>query len=542
LILTDPKGPIDLKRQDVSIIGAGGPIEVVQIQNPVPGQWIIATDPPGTDVDITMRQIFARSQLNSPSGLQVQYVPLIINYTLLDETGASLPVYPDPQFRLNVEATVNTGDHSWSLLLTPKPNNVYEASFVPTIAGTYTISVKAKSQDMKNAPVSVFDGVIGSFDVSQVLIKSTNLEPIWPQHQEKELRFQFQDARGFPVSLPGQVDVALTIQGEDSPAQSLIAMPDGTYQGKYTPRQTGAHIVHVIATMKDSSGNLTPLVDGDIGNFDVSPTTLVDLKIVIPKDTRQFDTGLWPFKRNPLLLEVQVTDDKGNALDPSRVFLNAPDNAITVEVKDKKGRDRSQALHLSLTPQGSYQAETSELGTGEYDISISGGDLQPGYVYVGAGKSIHVSRVIYPPIIPVFSGGFFALAMVASGVTIAVVRWKRSQQHPCKGDLLIVDANSVKKFQDKLDIHNRNRVIFSTKDISSLTHIRRMEVTCLSDQESKDGQVYIKLWLDKDRTPVLIQHPLRRSGEVKVGNYNFWLLKDPDEDQLSKDRTEDSTT
>lgn len=179
LILSDPQGDIDLSRANVEIEGAAGPIEAVRVVNPLPGQWFVATDPPGTDVDITMRQIFAQSILYEPTNRsQVQYLPVPIEYGLLTEAGQPLPSYSDQQFRLQVEATVTADDQSWPVMLTHQGQNVYSAEFTPSSTGPHTIFVHAETQRPDGSPLIVFDEEIGSIYQLKIVVEEDETQQI----------------------------------------------------------------------------------------------------------------------------------------------------------------------------------------------------------------------------------------------------------------------------------------------------------------------------------------------------------------------------
>lgn len=544
LILTDPTGAkMDETNSGVKVEGADGPIEAVHVINPMPGEWSVATDPTGIDVNITMRQIFAQSRLESPSGSQVQYIPLTIRYALLDDLGQPLPAYDDPRYRLIVQATVNASGQSWPLVLSSAPGNLYEASFTPEITGTHSISVMATSQDLNGNPVIVFDGAIGTFEVGSAFLRPVDLPVTWLQHEKRELVFELQDERGFPVNAPSPLEILVTISGEKNEPFNLVSLPDGTYQGQYTPRQSGTHTIHVTASMRDNTGKLKVITDADAGTFEVVPTILVNMKALEPSQVQQYNTGIWPFERLPLVLEIQLSDDNGNPLSADRIFTN-PDQPLRTIVK-KDGQEIPN-IHLLLeetNQPGLYRAETTELGLGNYEIEVTGSGLYSGYVYFNSSSpqiTVLIERVLYPLHLPILIGVLILLLVTATSTTAAVIRNRRLKQHPCKGLIYIVDSYGVPKFQARLDSYGKNRVIFTSRDINPLTHIRRLEVICKSPEESKRSEVYVTFWLDKDRNPALFQHSLRQGGEIRVGKYAFWILKDPDEDQLSHDRSEDS--
>ncbi|MEW5988741.1 MAG: hypothetical protein AB1791_19100, partial [Chloroflexota bacterium] len=476
LVLADEQGPIDLGQGNVFIEGQNGPIEAVRITNPQPGRWQVATDPPGVDVDITMRQIFARSELHSPTGPQVQYIPVSIQYALLDDLNQPLPSYTDPRYRLLVTANIQAGGQSWPIPLMAEPNNVYKAEFTPVLAEPHTIFVHAESQDPDGNPVIVFDQQIGSFNVSAAVLTPLDVPSQVQQYDETTFAFELQDDRGFPITTAAPMEVVVTITGENSEPLTLAPQPDGSYQATYSPQVAGPHTAHVKATVSDSSGANYTVIDADVGQFDVAPTTLVSLALTQPQEAEQTNTGLWPFARTPLVLEVQVVDDAGRSLEASQVFIGDPNQALQVTVTDEERNDQSAALVLASTGQdGLYRAETQALGMGQYDLRVQAtGALRQGYLYRTDEVRTSIARVRHPLHLPI-AGSLLALLLALTATIVVVTgRRRRAMLHPCTGRLIIVDADNIRHFDVNLSGYRRNRLEFTSKEINPITHVTRL--------------------------------------------------------------------
>lgn len=533
LLLTDPNGKVDPSQPGVEVEGISGPIQVTRISNPLPGPWQIATAPSGIDVDITMRYIFAQSKLNSPSGTQAQFVPLTVKYALLDDLGQPLPTYTDPNYRLVVKAEVSAGGQSWNLTLNSNPDGSYSAEFTPVLAENHVIKVTATSQDVDNNTIIVFDGEIGSFNVSPVLLVPKDLPLSWLQYSEQPITFELQDTRGLPVEAPSSLEMVVTISGETGLPLTLNRQTDGTYQALYTPNQTGPHTVHALASVLDSSGTKQTILDKDIGEFDVSPTTRVDLDVQKPDQPEQLDTGLWFFQRNPLVLQIRFEDENGQPLDPQNIFTGDAGSGLSVvQIRDSKGNPLNLHLNFQQTPEtGVYLAESTDFGVGDYVITVAGAALKPNYVYKDKQTDISIMRVPHPLQIPLAIAGLFLLAVVVSGSSWVFIHNNQLSKHPCKGMIYIVDAYGTPKFQKRLDPYGKNRVVIPGKEIPAITHVRKMEFWCESDTQSEAGRIYARVWLDNDRTPVaaIDGKMMAPASEVKIGKYAFWLLKDPEE-------------
>jgi len=539
LVISDPNGEIDETDAGVTVDGVSGPIQSIRVSNPMPGEWQVATDPLGVNVDITMRYIFAQSRLTSPSGPQSQFIPLTINYSLLDDFGQPLPVYSDSRYKLKVTATVEADGTSQQLVLNNMPDNSYQADFTPVLAVNHTIRVKAESQDQSGNQIVILDGIIGSFDVKPSVLVPLDLPVEWQQYKEQPLTFELQDARGFPITSPSSLDLAVTIQEDVSNKLILTPTSDGKYSTTYAPQKSGMHVLHVAATVLDVSGIRQTIIDEDIASFDVLPATLVEIAVLQPGPDPQFNTGLWPLTRNPLVLELQFQDNNGRELSPQDLFEDdAVDVFSVTDVKNQDDEKISIPLQFDYYPEtNSYRARTTDLGIGEYIIAISADEPLNEYVYPPNGSSLIIKtvRVRYPLHTALMYIGMVLMVLVIGVGSAYKIRSIQNQKHPCRGKLYIVDADGSRKFQSgSLEEYNRNRIVF--KDINSVTHVSKLEVICSSDAEHQQRHVSVNIWLDNERTPSIAQYPLRPGSEVKIGRYSFWLMKDPDEDQLIQER------
>ena len=310
LILTDPAGnEIVATRDNVTIEGEDGPIQVIRITNPEPGNWFVATDPAGTDVDITMRQIFAQSRLSSPLQPQTQYLPISIEYVLLDELGNNLPFYNDPDYRLIVSAVISADGQTWPVQLREQQGNVYQAEFTPVLAASHTIFVHAESQDLNGEPIVVYDGLIGTFTVDPAVLTPLELPTRMQQYDETEFVFELQDSRGFQIVTDVPVSVNVEVGGEPGGSLSLSRETDGTYRETYSPQQAGTHTIDVEALVTDDEGNLFVLTQESLGEFEVVTTNLLELRLTIPLTETQEHTGLLPWNKNPLVVELELRDE-----------------------------------------------------------------------------------------------------------------------------------------------------------------------------------------------------------------------------------------
>lgn len=539
LILTDANGnEMSITQPNVTIQGADGPIEAIRITNPIPGEWLVATNPPNTDVDITMRQIFATSKLDSPTGPQVQFLPVNIQYTLLDDLGQNLPFYSDSRYRLLVQATIEAGGQSWPIQLTGDAQNyVYQAEFTPIFDVPHTILVRAESQDLNGNPIVVFDDEIGRFNVGPVVLAPLSLPTAVQQYDTISFVFELQDTRGFPVSSSAPINVAVTAGDRPNAPVNLALQPDGTYEASYTLQQSGTYTMAVQATVSDREGNLYEIANEGLGEFEVIPTIRLGLHVIEPVETEQWDTQLWPLNRNPFVLAVEVRNEDNLPVDLTRVFRN-PSQALRVTLTDDRGNALSDLLDLSPTDQaGLYRAETTEIGRGQYNLRVEAvGDLQTGYLYDERHRTqtLSLARIRHPLHIPILLGALLTLLVVSTGSHLAMRRYRSITKHPCTGRLYLVDSASVPLWQHGLDNYNRNHIVIKS-GFNPLTRVTKMEILCQSEADNQAGRVQVKVWLDRNKTPT-VDRSLGPKSEVKLGKLGFWLLKDPTEEQLSRDR------
>ncbi len=554
LILTNPNG-VQVSDSDlnVQITGQNGPIEVVRINSPLPGEWLVVTQPANENVIITKREIYAQSRLDSPLSTQIQYLPVNIRYALLDEIGDPLPNYGN-EYPLIVEAEIQAGSQKWPLILKDvQSGSVYEGNFTPVEAGEYKLVVHAWTKDIIGQLVEVYKGTIGSFIVSKAVLAPANLPTSWPQYQPRDLIFELRNEEGYPISTATaaseiKIVAEIFMDGNvDGEPFSLISQDDGTYKGSYAPQQQGEHTLHVLGTIRDNSGNTHVIIDSDVGTFVVDPTTRVIIKLIQPANPvgpsgnifKDNNTEAWSFSRKPMNVEVVLVDDQGVSIPLARAFKD-PARALLLELDDENGDPIPGILDFKLdNVTGHYNAETIKLGVGEYYVTIRGNELNPGFVYQETELPIQITRITNPWLVrtEIMSLLFLAIALPL-GIGRAVTKVRR-QRHPCQGKIYIVDGYAAPKFQKILDIERSNRIIYSSKDIDQMTQIRQIILECKTDADSRAKRIDVRIWLDKDKQPVLNVASLGPGSVKKIGTNQFWLLKDPDEDQLLEARAED---
>lgn len=519
-------------------IGAGTPIQAILVANPEPGRWFVEVTPADTTVNIVMRTIEAEGQLLQPVGAQSQYIPLQIQYRMVDSRGNPLREYADRRYDLFITATVKSGSEAWSIDLEKQADNSYQADFMPLLVGPHTIQVHAESEDVEGNKIQVYDGSIGAgFEVEPITFAAVDLPSNGRQYEQFSTTYEILDSRDRRVAEAVNLDAVIIVSsGSDTDEVALTRQTGGSYTADYTPTNNGAHTINILAEVIADDGQRYILADEESVRFDVLPTRRLSVHIIPPETLEQWDTELW-FQRVPLMLEVEVTDDAGNRVDLNDAFVGSPATALAVSVQDKKENDYPDVLDPSMASQGLYAAETTELGIGEYAIAVQmDATLNEGFLFARQVDSITITRIRHPWHIPILT----AIIAIIITLILLFIAWKRYrhslQVHPAVGDIRIVNQHGSTRFRERLESFNRNRIKFNEKALNDTVHVTKLEIRCDSEDAHNSESVDVKVYLDGDKQPA-VERTMRPGGEVKLGQYKLWLLKDPTDAQLD-DRSE----
>jgi hypothetical protein len=514
--------------------GDGTPIQTVRVQDPEPGRWFVDVNPPDTNVNIVMRTINAEGRLLQPVGAQPQYIPLQIQYQMVDSRGNPLRQYTDDRYDLFITATVESGSESWEIELNKQDDNVYLADFTPVLAAPHTINVHAESEDIEGNKIQVYDGPIGSgFTVEPVTFAALELPAGGRQYEPFTVTYELLDFHDRRVTEDVNLDAMITVShGTATDEVDLTHQPDGSYTAVYTPTNNGPHTLNIYAEITGDDGKTYVLADEESARFDVSLTHLLSVRIVPPENLEQWDTELW-FQRIPLELKVEIVGDNDQRVDLNEAFTGSPTNALTISVHDQEDVSYPDALKPATTSQGLYTAETTELGIGQYEITVqTDATLNEGFMFDQQKDSITFSRIRHPWHIPILIG----LIGTIIALILLFIAWRRYQHalqvHPAVGDLRIVNQYGSTRFRQRLDSFERNRLTFKEKELSETVHVTKLEVRCDSEEAHERKAIDVKVHLDGDKQP-FIERTLRPGGEVKLGQYQLWLLKDPTDAQLN---------
>lgn len=524
----------------VTLEGVGTPIQTIRVPDPEPGRWFVDVDPPDTNVNIFMRQIRAKGDLLQPAGTQWQYVPLQIQYRMTDSRGNTLREYADSRYDLKVTAEVRSDSSSWEIDLFKQPDNTYLADFTPAYTGQHEIYVHAETEDVEGNTIVVFDGLIDSgFTVAPVYFVATDAPDGGRQYVPFTVRYELQDERGQALSEELNLDAVVTITSTDGRDEiPLERQADGAYTATYEPQASGEHLVHVNGEVITEDGQRYTLANEETARFDLLPTQKISVRILGPESVEQWNTELWPLTKRPFTMTVEIVNEGGDRVDLNEAFAGSPANALQVEILDEAGepakKDNDEPLTLNLRQAGTglYDTETTEMGLGHFTINVTTiSDLNEGFLYDTKTDTISLKRIRHPQHAPILLGTIVAIILAI----LLAMAWKQYQKslriHPAVGDLRIVNHHGSTRFRQRLDSFERNRIVFKADDLSQTIHVTKLDVRCPDEASHDNKKVHVKVCLNGEKTPQ-IERVLGPGGEVKLGQYQLWLLKDPTDAQL----------
>lgn len=519
----------------VTVDGAGTPIQIMRVSDPEPGRWYVDVSPPDTNVNIVMRQIRATGDLLQPTGRQSQYQPLQIQYRMTDSRGNPLREYSDLRYDLEITAEVRSGSDSWQINLFKQSDNSYLADFTPVNTGHHEIYVHAESEDVEGNPIVVYDGSISTgFTVDPVYFVSTDLPAGGRQYEPFTISYELQDGRGQPVSDEMNLNAWVTVESSNGRDEiPLERQADGSYTAIYNPQASGEHVVYVQAEVTTEDGQQHTLVDEESSRFELLPTRLLSLRLVGMESLEQWDTEFFPWVRRPLTMTVEIVDENGNRVDLNEAFVSSPAGALQVDVRDKDGEPLTDVLALRPFGRGTYESETTALGLGNYSITVTAiAELNEGFGYRQKEATLNVERVRHPQHFPTFLG----IVAIIIGVIVLVILWKQRMQrlrvHPAVGNLQIVNLHGSRRFRQSLDSFQRNRITFTAKELAETVHVTKVKVYCPDETAHKNKSIIVDVYLNDEKQPSISQKTLNPGGEVKLGIYQLWLIKDPTDAQL----------
>jgi hypothetical protein len=618
---------------------SGENILKVTVLRPLPGLWRISTTGSQDNIDIEMRAVVAKGNLNSPSGSQVQFVPTSIEWQLLDSRGQPLPEYTDARYGLEPSVQVKADGEVTPVTLQYKGNSTYEATFTPLKAALHTITMEAIAHDLNNTPITVYSGEVATFAVGQVNLKPVDLAPSYSQFAPMTLTYELRDPAGQPVGVKSSVTVTATVQSVDGASWPvpMFEAADGRFSGEFVPLEAGLQNIKVAASIIEPGGKVRSLAEGSGGSFNVTPlmvtpkspvgaqaqhlpmtiayqvldaqgnelklgpgyqmvftgtigigsqdapmltlaptdattyaatfmpdqqgnyslatfagvqapdgrhypayahrtqvavipTTRLTLQLVHPgpKEQTQYTRrlGFNPLKffsvPNKLVVELQLTDEANQSVDPRIVLSAGATMPVELKVVDAEGKkDYSDKFALAATGvPGVFRAEGSGLPAGRYNINgavASSVKTQPAYVIPDANRAAQMTVQLRenPFWLALWILLIAALVGLIAYLILRRLRLRQLSRHPATGTIVV--ENEYGQILASRTIAGRNQLIL--KEFPTVTHLKRLEIRCANEQDSKQGAVQFSAVLDNGQrsagrlTPGNMRTPL---GQYKV--------------------------
>lgn len=462
-----------------------------------------------------------------------QFTPLTLIYELRDPTGSPVSV----RSGITVSATVRSGVNVWPLVLQPHTDGRFSADFVPVLGGAHEILVAATLRDDTGQLRSLAAGSGGAFNTvpPSVAIKS----PVGAQAQHLPMTISYQVLDGLSEQLKlapgyqmvftgtlrtaGQADVPLTLQPADST----------TFAATYTPSAQGAYELSTSARVQGPDGRRYPVFTDDL-SISVVPTTRLRLDLAHPGPDEQHQyirklalrpAGLFSAP-TPLVVEVRLLDESGAAADPRTVLDSAPAVPLRLSVVDTDSKeDFSGRFVLATTGvPGVYRAEAEGLPIGRYDIvAVLAPDVrtQPAYVITEAERT--AQNTVRLTENPFWVGLLAAIVLAIVGLITFVLlrkqRAKRLSKHPARGTLQIENEFAAPIFTKVLATVNHQVLT----DFPPATHIKKLEVKCSNDNDSKLGRVQVTAVLDNNTKATGALAP--SGGRMPLGAYKVYIRK-----------------
>lgn len=551
LQIADAKGTINQSRSDVTyhVDGFDGPVEKIQINQPLPGKWSISTLRPRAKCDLDMLYITAIGRLVAPDpkvDLPLQYTRIPIAFTIGDAAGGAMPDY-GAGYYLKIQAQVKDASGVDNLSVSSSGRNTYTGQYLPIEPGAHELQVFASTLDTGKV-ITVVNQPIASFRVDQAKLvfvdgpQATSL----PQYSPISITLAIagQNQKPAHLDLPVTVEASVT-QGEQNPnPMKVTEMPDGRFTGSFIPPQPGAYRLTYQASV-NLPDNSKRLIGNGETSFNIYPTTPIKAIVVSPNtgSSGSFEALSLPGQSKGLIFEVQLADQANKPLEPGQVVDGDLMNVFKLRITDSNRNDRSSELVLSSTAQpGLFRAEGKTLGPGEYNIDILPvAKLKQQYAWSATAWTYKVVGTI-----PMWVYGIMAIVAL---IGLDLARWGISamlvRPHSFRGTLVITelkqgdaaDEDSGKPVWRK-NLPRANYVRYANgfvwkgpfpwyfNELKPKWGIRSIEVRSDSDEDAHEGKVRVTIRTTKNKIIPLVLYRTNQTNQkpqLEYIDYRFYI-------------------
>lgn len=526
---------------NVNVTGATSNIEVWTITDPRPGNWQFITGDTGQLV-VYLDLIQVRWQFDTLIDNPTRAVSVPFSLSLLDSEGNLLPAYSDPDYALDVQATLTTpSGQNEQLTLQTDGMGLFRGEFTPLETGHHSLDLLGVTQDVDGSTLVIIDeSNAASFEVNDIELSAT----ISPQgdlltSEAVTITAQLLLPDGTPVNPADIIMDANYTTGEGVNSLRMQETEDGTHRIEVVLDDRGQYQITVAAMIEVTNGSI--LIDEVVlPSFRVEPADYVLLQITTPRDEdQQFTTdGMPPINPVDIVIEVEVTNEDGERLDLAA--LADGELPISLRVNNENGDNIADEFGLVATDVvGQYRAVIPSPDTGTYEIIVEGDSnvrLAQSTLFDPRVRiqRATITRVTNPGYIATFVTASVFAVMITGSTIFFAVRQIRKRQHPARGQLAILEENLQQYSQptiiwrESLDRYHSNYI-----QLKNLPHnISRIVVECNSDAMSNRGHVMVTVYRNRRKiVPRASMGPgtTRNLDELSNEDTILMLVKDPEE-------------
>lgn len=543
IVLTDPSGTtLNEASPQVSVTGVNGAIETWTINSPEPGRWRIVTALDASLLDIYLDLIRVTYAIEVPSTAFTRYIAFPVTLRIFDSDGDPLPVYDDPRYHLNVQATLQLPSgvtRQFELALSGQ--NIYIGELLPEEVGAYTLSLTATTTNIDGSRVTIIDAPDAvTFDVLPLRLRAMQ-QPTGGILISETVQLSAQLLNDVNVQASDNFIVSAMVRGgEDDLSYQLSPDAEGNYTAEIVMDDPGQFQI-VVQAKRRLPDNSEVLIDEVVlPLFRVNPADFIGLRIVSPvANETQFTTvGVPPITPNELTVEVVATGEDGTtrALESLTPEGNIP---LTLRVIDEQGQEVTGATALVSVEGGVYQAIIPGLGTGTFQVEVLADVTQRlGGSTLFDPRTIRQSLTVMRQTNPAFIAMVVLLA--ASGVAVVAgtgyftVRSFRLRQHPATGRLVLFSEDYSQAgfgrsqvWSYSLDRARKNYIVIPRPPAG----LKRIIVECPNDSMARQKQVHITVEAGGKKIlnrQVFRPGTERRLDAISNENLAYTLAKDPD--------------
>ncbi len=276
--------------------------------------------------------------------------------------------------------------------LQPQTDGTLAASVTPLQAGELPIRLSTSGGGRQ------VEEQLGILSVRPLRVEMVGLADAQAQYKSTNLVLRLLDQDGKPLMASADktvnLEIGATLSGADTAALTLAPGDNSTWAATIRPQ--GAGQVNVRATIKTAGAPERILFDSDVGAFQVTPTTMVSVIILQPKNGAELEYNKpIPFWLNPLEFEIELQGN-GQRLDPTQVLADSGRLPFVATLVEGQGRDRTAEVTIEPSGQpGLWRGHSESIsGRGVYQLRVIGNAaLKPAFVWDETPRSVSFTRV-----------------------------------------------------------------------------------------------------------------------------------------------------